>query len=168
MATAFASFLVFALCLWAQVGAAQVAELDNQRYNAPYRNMAMAYAGFDTARMTQVYTSNCVYAPEGGNVLLGHTAVQAMYSKFLLGVKGAGTRLSVSFALIHRSVQAGVVTDVGYYRLEQTQNDGFTVGYGKFITQSIEKNGVYRFVLDTDRGGATEADFLASQQIRID
>lgn len=137
------------------------------RYNAPYRVLAQAYASLDSSAIEAAYTTAAVYLTPSGPKS-GKEAIGASLGGFLAAMQGKGALLSLSFTLVHRSVAADVVTDVGYYRLQTTLPDGSTtVGYGKFVTQSLEELGAYRFAFDTDRGGVTEADFNAATPLPL-
>lgn len=160
-------WVLVGLFLWAGQVLAQVPLVAEARYNAPYRALAQAYAALDSSAIVAAYTTAAVYlTPTGPKT--GKAAIGAYLGGFLAAVRGKGAVLTLSFALVHRSVTAEVVTDVGYYRLQTTLPDGSTtVGYGKFVTQSLEELGAFRFAFDTDRGGVTEADFNAATPLPL-
>ena len=152
------SFLMLILPVWIPAQSTAIPAVTHEadvnphkEIDAIYQRFQMAYEKLDAEMVAELYTDDALYLVPDNDVMRGRENIRKNFAAFFDYNKHRGTKLSISFMILRRSVQGDLGYDVGIYTL-QSIKDGKILGedQGKFVVITRKmKNGSWKFELDS-------------------
>ena len=135
------------------------AQKEMSEANRPYEDFSLAYRSLNAEILTNTYTSDAVllnlYDNRQPNSIVGANDIKQYFAGFFKRLEDADQTLTLTYKIIERRVNDGVVYDNGYYKLVRSGPDATVqISYGKLSTVLVRDEGRWKFKVDSNSNTA--------------